>query len=117
MTATLTEAHMAAGAVSRPAPEGACMSLEEITSQAAERLQDTRKRRLERAKGLTQLLGWLGTFPGDDWQSTPRTLLLKLPLGYLFAPINLLTVYSGILNGLLLEFLSKPNFAVHCARL
>lgn len=67
MIATLTEPHITTDLVSRPAPEGACLSLEEITSQAAERLPDTRKRRLERVTGLTQLLAWLRTFPGDDW--------------------------------------------------
>jgi site-specific recombinase XerD len=68
MTATLTDPHITTDLMSQPAPEGAGLSLEEITSQANDRLQDTRKRHLERAKGLTQLLGWLGTFPGDDWQ-------------------------------------------------
>jgi hypothetical protein len=68
MTATLTDPHITTDLMSQPAPEGAGLSLEEITSQANDRLRDTRKRHLARAKGLTQLLGWLGTFPGDDWQ-------------------------------------------------
>ncbi|HET7415649.1 MAG TPA: site-specific integrase [Arthrobacter sp.] len=49
-------------------PFGAAFSVEAIITAAAERLPDSPKRRYERARGLRALLGWLGSFPGEDWQ-------------------------------------------------
>jgi integrase len=68
MTAAVTDPEIPTAWDDRPTPEGARWSLNEITSRSAEMLPGTPKRHLERAKGLAQLLDWLGTFPGDDWQ-------------------------------------------------
>lgn len=68
MTLTRAAPHTAIGFVPRESPEGACFSAEEIILLAGERLPDTLKRRRERAKGLVQLLAWLSTFPGENWQ-------------------------------------------------
>lgn len=49
-------------------PAGALLSVEAILATAAERLPDPPRRRYERARGLQQLLRWLSSFPGQDWQ-------------------------------------------------
>ena len=68
MTATVTVPETSNSWESRSAPEGARWSLNEITARSTELLPGTKKRQVERAKGLAYLLEWLGTFPGDDWQ-------------------------------------------------
>jgi hypothetical protein len=68
MTATVTAPEISTPWESRPASEGARWSLNEITARSTELLPGTKKRQMERAKGLAHLLEWLGTFPGDSWQ-------------------------------------------------
>lgn len=67
MTSTTAPEVVTVGLEQAP-PSSAFLCLEDILLQAAHRLPDVPKRRRERERGLRNLLEWLHSFPGDNWQ-------------------------------------------------
>lgn len=68
MTETATDDRLRTLCTPGETPPGALLAAAAIIAQAAEQLNDRPTRCRERARGVTDLLDWLGSFPGGDWQ-------------------------------------------------